>query len=748
MAVNVKMGVDIGGFTAGIKQGQQILKGLNAEMKASEAEFKATGNAEQKLNAQTKTLNSQLNVQKGIADQARQALKAMTDQGVDPADAAYQKLYVQLLNAEAGANEAQAALNALGQGTSEAAEGAEKLGGSLQNISKKMSLDQVITGIDRITSGLENAAKKAIQLGEDLWNTVMDSARWADDTNTMAQMYGIDIQRFQQMQGLVKSGLDTTVEAQLAAQDKLKKGVGKSSKEVMDTLQELGLAFASGKSEVAQLITEDEMDLFFRAGQAIMNMTDAYDKEAAAQTLFGRSWKELIPLFSEYKSLEEYNKALDGVETVSNGAVDNLTMLYDTVGDLVYKFDVLKNEVMGALAPALTDAANALNGLLTSVLEYLKTDAGKQALEDLSKAVSGLFDDLGKIDPEKVVEGFTGVLNTVVESVQWLVNNKQSVVDALDFILKGWAVLKLTGTAATVLTLVNGLKDLGLIGGAAAASGAAGTSAGIATGMSAGIFGTLASPIVQNNAVPIADWFINYTDVGRSISGQQSWDETMHNFEQWQRDTEERFNNFFKDWAEIFGDTSVTGKKEAEVQVEPVIPPDIEKEINEKLKDKDIRLEADIFAWGNKNKTPGESFLDVPSDELMVELYPEVPEDADKIIGDQVGTVYIPVQLQVTGITAGAAMNGGGGLGGKVGAMDKWFNIPLHANGIWDVPYDGYLASLHKGERVMPAREVASSNFSSNLYVESMYMSSGTDAAGLASAMAAAQRRQMSGYGS
>ena len=34
------MGVDLGSFTSGIKEGQQILKGLNAELKASESEFK------------------------------------------------------------------------------------------------------------------------------------------------------------------------------------------------------------------------------------------------------------------------------------------------------------------------------------------------------------------------------------------------------------------------------------------------------------------------------------------------------------------------------------------------------------------------------------------------------------------------------------------------------------------------------------------------------------------------------------
>ena len=93
MAVNVKMGGDIGGFTSGIREGQQILKGLNAEMKATEAEFKATGNAEQKMASQTKNLTSQIQVQKGIVDQAQKALDAMAKAGIDPADKAYQQMY-------------------------------------------------------------------------------------------------------------------------------------------------------------------------------------------------------------------------------------------------------------------------------------------------------------------------------------------------------------------------------------------------------------------------------------------------------------------------------------------------------------------------------------------------------------------------------------------------------------------------------------------------------------------------------
>ena len=72
---------------------------------------------------------------------------------------------------------------------------------------------------------------------------------------------------------------------------------------------------------------------------------------------------------------------------------------------------------------------------------------------------------------------------------------------------------------------------------------------------------------------------------------------------------------------------------------------------------------------------------------------------------------------------------------------------PGYANGI-PVVRDTRLAWLHKGETVTPAREVTSRNYSSNLYVERMIMNNGTDANGLADAMAAAQRRTMSGYGS
>ena len=125
-----------------------------------------------------------------------------------------------------------------------------------------------------------------------------------------------------------------------------------------------------------------------------------------------------------------------------------------------------------------------------------------------------------------------------------------------------------------------------------------------------------------------------------------------------------------------------------------------------------------------------------------IEVKPVVPDTVAQDIEAQVPPVQVPAELIINGWSFGWGMGGGGTGGGGV-------NKPMaRANGLPYVPYDGYLASLHKGERVVPAREVSSRSYSSNLYVENMNMNGGADAAGLAAAMAAAQRRTMSAYGS
>ena len=294
--VSVQLGVSgVSQFKQGMTQAQASVKSIDAALKLNEKQFKATGDAETYMKNKTTQLNQKLAAQQTAVKNAEQALKAMKDSGVDPLSTSYQKMETALLNAQSAVLDTQNEINNLGSEAGEASGQTDKLVDSLGGLNRKISLDQVIGAIGSITNGLENAAKKAAELGKELWDTIMDSARRADDTATMAEMYGIDLQTFKQMQALVAGGMDTSVEAILAAQTKLKLGIGKGNAEVMESLKELGLVVTlyGGKTKegFSQIVTEDTMDLFFRAGQALMEMDNSFDKEATAMAIFGRSWK-------------------------------------------------------------------------------------------------------------------------------------------------------------------------------------------------------------------------------------------------------------------------------------------------------------------------------------------------------------------------------------------------------------------------------------------------------------------------
>ena len=763
MAVNVKMGVDIGSFKQGIQEGQNILKGLNAEMKATDAEFKATGNAEQQLAAKTKNLNSQLQVQKGIADQAKKALKAMEEAGVKPTDAAYQKMYATMMNATAGMNNAQAALNGLTNEEQKTAKGAEELGDKLDGIGKKMSLQQVISGINSITSGLENAAKMAINLGKEIVDAVSESAGWADDIATQALKYGITVERYQQMQGLVASGMDTTVEAMLKAQKKLRKGMGDGT--IADVLKEINVQASELKDTgggIFEFVKKSDVQLFWEAGQALMNMSDSFDKESAAQKLFGRSWEDLVPLFTDYKNAEEYEKALSNVNTVSEEGVNNLVELNDKLGELEHNFDVLKNEMLATLAPALTKAADALSGLLDNILEYLKTPEGQQALADMEKAVSGLFDDLSEIDPQQVVSGFVDVFNSVVGSLQWLVENKDTVAAALIGIVGAWGAMEIGSGVLTVIKLLNGLKDLGIIGGnaAAGAAGAGATGAGVSgAAQTVGTTtGTAMKVSLGKKIISAAPYALPFAmGVDSLVRGIEMQNEAAEigakALEEYKRQSEIYEGSKYQDlWDTLMRYKTPTGSPEDHTVMEDFAKhwvawwaDEVEdttlNELTNAMTDEQFLSINDIMnRIANGDMFYGEEDRDAllgAVDDMIAQLTQmmeneKIPAKIDvtttaEDIEKQIGTITLPITFVMNGINA-------------------WFG-KSHANGLPYVPYDGYLALLHRGERVLTASANRSYTYNNNNYFGNVNLNNGQDIDALCNSIDRHNRAVQSGFG-
>ena len=735
MAVNLEMGVDLSSFNSGINQAKAQISAFNATLKFAESSFKATGDAEAAMITKTNALNGKLQAQKSMIQQYAKALEDMKKSGVDETSESYLKLQRQMVLAQASMQDTQAALNGLNASQQEAATSADKLTQSVQGISKKVSLDQIIGGIDRITDGMERAAQKVVHFGQQLWDTIMDSARRADDTATMAEMYGIDLQEFKRMQALVAQGLDTSVETILASQSKLKKGIGQGSKDTLEALREFGLLYESGKG-AETFITEDTLQIMWDAGQAIMALGNSVEAEAKqesmAQALFGKSWKELVPLFDKYKTVDEYRAALNGVSVSSEEATLNAAELADKVSALQNSWTQLKDEIIGQVAPGLTQAAGALDSVLNTILKYLQTEEGKEMLTKLGESVSGLFDDLTKINPEDVVNNFVTVFDKLVSGLEWLSKNWGGVESGLIALGGAFAGLKVAQGVLEFLRLINGAK--GLFGG----SGGAGVAGTITSAFSSvggklvmnGIESTIGTSIGSAVANALTSTPLTVAIAAASIAA------IAHGVYMAVNNKDPVQAGF-----ESLGYDPKTAEKMAQEQKEAVWKAhgafDIEanREVTERIKH---GLLTGDWNW---TKEP----VEIPAETV-------VPEDENAKIAEQIGAVTVPVIPVVTGGGGGGSVSSssGGGTGfvsWDPGPAGMLLRGRMYANGIWNVP-DTRLALLHPGEQVRPARDVASRNFSSNLYVESMIMNNGTDAAGLASAMAAAQRRTMSGYGS
>lgn len=503
--VNIKMGVTgVAQFKQNINQAKQSVKTLDAQLALNEKQFKATGDAEEYMKQKAELLKAKIEEQKTIAAQAEQALKKMADNGVDKTSKAFQDMQQQMLRAKGEILDAEMQMQGLETAGKDAAKSANEMNQELKQIGTGVSFQNVTEGINKITSGLEAAAKKAVQVGKKLIQSSMDSAHWADDLATRATRYGVGVEELQAMDN-VAAYIDTDVDAIINAQKRLRKAMGSDSEETMGVFAALGIDPSNRDWESA----------FWKAGEALRKMSDDVEKENYAQKIFGRSWDDLNPLFEAGE--QEYKRRLSEQTVLTKEQVEALTKEDDAVQKLNQQMELLKEQFWAGLAPAITDVTNSLSGLMEQFNKYLSTDEGKEMLAKLNETFSMLLEDLTRIDPKDVMGGLIGALDSLQKGMDWIRTNKDGIVTAIEGIGIAFGTLKAAELAMNLGRIISGLRNLLHIGGGGgAAAGAAGGSAGISAifskaaggiesliasgvGMSAGIFAGAIAPAVWAN---------------------------------------------------------------------------------------------------------------------------------------------------------------------------------------------------------------------------------------------------------
>ena len=447
--VSIKMGVTgVAQFKQGMKESQAAVKNLDQQLKLNEAQLKLTGNEELALQNKTALLTKQIEEQKNVVKQANNALEAMQRNGVSKTSAEFQRMQQSVYKASTDLMTMQAELQNVGSSGEDAQSGVSHMNQALQRIGTNVSFDSVVNGIGKITDSLEKAAKKALDMGRKLLNATLGAGNWADELVTDAKVYGMSPEDLQRMQKTSRI-IDTSVEAIVSAKKKMSKGLGSADKEVMGTFAAFGL-------DPTQMSSVD--DKFWAIGDAIYHMANAEEQEVYAQRVFGRGWAELNPLFEAGR--EEYEKTNAEWNVVSEENLNKLTEMDDAYQKLSSEWETFKMSVLSSLAEGLQPVMETITEMMKQLNEYLSSEEGQAMLSKLSEAVSSLFTDLTNLNPEEVVGKVSDIFKSLEDGFNWIIQNKQSIFDALKLIAGGFALMKITSFAANIGRVVAGLNGL------------------------------------------------------------------------------------------------------------------------------------------------------------------------------------------------------------------------------------------------------------------------------------------------
>jgi hypothetical protein len=671
--ITTKMSVTgLNEYKRAMNDAKESVKTLDSELKLNEEQLKLNGNAEMYMSNKLALLKKQIEEQKKVVAAAEQALKQMKDNGVDPNSKAYQTMQRNVYQAATKLTSMKTELKAVETGADSATKKTSGMNEELRSVGKGIAWQNVTEGLKDITRQLESGARAAVNFGKKVAKSAMDSTEWADDVLTRATKYGVDAETVQRMDNVAEF-IDTDVDTIIAARSRLARN--------KDSLGDLLGLDANGK-------TVDEA--FWEAGRAIASMSDEWEKEEAAQKVFGRGWKELLPLFTAGQ--EKYQELMESQSVMSNEQVEKLGKADDAIKSIQQQFDLMKNQFW---------ADNA---------------------------------------------------DKIIELMQWIMDNKDGIVTALTVIGGAFAAMKIGEFASNVGKAVNGMKDLLHLGGqsAAASAGSSGGSAA-AAGSGSGFLGTAAGAIkdffiggagtqLAVVAAAVAPAIIaQNADYARSEEKRASRVQSAGNANtpdaQFLRKAAEALvlrNGENKDFSGIesllMGLSARQNQEKAELYnaISTYAP-----------------YAGGDFTWNRLQKYwNGEEMDLVQVDELLesvtnaiqakvdaegapkVEVAPEVPDGAAADIASQIGTVPVQVSPQASGLT-----------------------VPGHANGLPFVPYDGYLSVLHKGERVLPASMNRQYTYNSNTYFGSVNLHNGLEVDALTESIERNNRRKRNGYG-
>jgi ABC-type transporter Mla subunit MlaD len=576
-------------YKQALNDAYRSLRVLRSELKAETAELGRNASEQDKARAKMKSLQQQIQQQEKIVKTLEKALADSKKEYADNQEV--QDKWAEKLNKARAAladmqNQLGACDDSLSKFSSEMKDVADSSGQAMQTVVSFndciKSIGSVVSGIGSDVAGIFTAAVDTMKEMIDQMFQLMGMA-WsaAADWKDIQAMWGGDLKGIEKVfTAMELRGIDGG-EINSAIQ-KLVSNTHSGNKDTMEALKELHI-------EESQF--NNHWDYFIAVMDALSRKKDeklAYkifgDKKATGALQLLDNWREGLAEYEkdfentgveigteEIEALDAVEKKIKEVQRLWNGIKRNIGAklseilnmdqlsedalnILRTIGAILNSEGETRAELVLKLSDDITKIITDIETAMDNLSGFLKELGGdlKKSDNPLVRFIGQVIEGLGGILDWLATHGdeITGFLETVIP---WVLKNK--IVEATTGKGIGDWVTDIFQTGLEIVAISRLGKSFGAAAGAEIGKTATTFGTGIGTALLAKIPG-LASFLGQAtvsglaNGLPIFDWFFNNTNLGRSLSGKQSWEETGKEYSDYFTHTfsEENWNDFLDNW--------------------------------------------------------------------------------------------------------------------------------------------------------------------------------------------------------
>lgn len=392
---------------------------LGSEMKLVESQFDKNDRSVQALASRNEVLNKQIDAQKGKIETLRSALKNASE-SFGENDRRTQNWQAQLNNAEAALNGMERELKQNTKEMDDLRKSTDKASKTADDSKNRFAgLGETLKSVGAaLGAAVAAIGTAAVAAGKKVYDMADATAAAGDEIDKQSQKLGISAENYQK--------LSYAMERSRADVEDFRKGTANITKELANMqngvdgagsmFNQLGISVQNADGSFKS--TED---VLLSTIDALSKMEDETQRNALAQSVFGRSYQELLPLLNSgsdgirqlMNEAEKYGMVMSDKAVKASAAFkDSLTKLDGTINGV-------KNNLMSKFLPSLTKVTDGLSELFAgngkgSGMIKSGIESALKTASDMIPQIVGLLGTIGGAILESAPEILRSLSSSII----------------------------------------------------------------------------------------------------------------------------------------------------------------------------------------------------------------------------------------------------------------------------------------------------------------------------------------------